>query len=351
MVAAKKIQVSSDNITFYTLPGNTGQLQDESGVLDDTVFNQSYKSSQPGLLMWQMSSQAFYKGFAGYVATLKMTGTSTSMTSEACALVSGKTYQITNTAKRVIDPAVAVVVRDGVTDVTANVISIDYLFGKVTFSAGYTVVGAITIFSGNYLPLATVASMKGFTLTQTADATDISDYATVQANSGYRVFQQGLKSIAVELKGFYNVSNAILTKLEARSLLVLEICPDGGALSVARGFFKIASDSYQGNVGAVEEDSIKLNCFVYDPSATPLMASPFTWSHAAGTTLSQAVQVVLNGFLNGTTVYMKYLQDGTNGKSGSGIITEATLSGGVDAMNSFSVTLQGSAGIAAVGTG
>src|SRR3954470_11188317 len=98
---AKRVQLSADDITYYTLPGNSGQLMNEAGVLDDTIFGHSFKSNQPGLNGWKMQSPAYYKGFAGYVANVKMTGTSTLMTAEACSLVSGKTYQVTAAAKRI----------------------------------------------------------------------------------------------------------------------------------------------------------------------------------------------------------------------------------------------------------
>jgi hypothetical protein len=102
---------------------------------------------------------------AGYSGVMKIVGATTAFAGEACTLVSGKTYQITNAAHRVIDPTVAVVVQDnGVTVVTANIASIDYLFGKVTFASTYTVVGAITFLSGSWLALLSIAESTSFKL-------------------------------------------------------------------------------------------------------------------------------------------------------------------------------------------
>lgn len=79
---------------------------------------------------------------------------STVMTGEATTQVGAtKSYQITNAVKRLIDETVDVVVYDGITNVTANVESVDYMFGIVTFAAAYIVVGAVTV-HGAYLTAA-----------------------------------------------------------------------------------------------------------------------------------------------------------------------------------------------------
>lgn len=101
---------------------------------------------------------------AGYNSTLKMIGTTTVTTAEPFSLVSGKTYQVVNTAKRIIDPAVAVVIKDnGVAVLAANILSIDYLFGKVTFVASYTPTTPITA-DYSYLPVVAIAEARNFKL-------------------------------------------------------------------------------------------------------------------------------------------------------------------------------------------
>lgn len=87
---------------------------------------------------------------AGHRTAVKLSGTPVAITNEACALVSGSIYQVTNTARRILDPDTAIVVKDGGATVNASLYSIDPLFGRITFS-GHTVVGAITL-DGAYLP-------------------------------------------------------------------------------------------------------------------------------------------------------------------------------------------------------
>lgn len=348
---AKKIQISDDaGVTYFTFPGDTGTLSLNGTQIKDTVFGQDYESEQPGMINWTLDLNGYYKGFAGYVATLKMSGTSTLMTTEACSLVSGKTYQITNAVKRTFDRTATLNVFDNGVNHNADVISIDYLFGRVTFAPAYTVTGPVTI-TANYLPLAQIAKAQSFTLTQTAAVINKSDFVTAQANSGLTVNDYGLKTFGFDLSGFYSVTNAFRALLLARSEVIIEIGPDGGGLSIARGFFKPATESQSGKVGELEVESLKFVGFVPDPSAVPLMPYPFSWLQGAGTTLSTSIQKTITAWQNKTLPLFKYLYDGTNGVSGAGVVTDISLTGGLDVMNTFAIKIQGSDTLSTVGTG
>jgi hypothetical protein len=76
--------------------------------------------------------------------TVKIGGTPTSFSNEACTKVTANTvYQITDATKRVLDPNTALTVevdadggwRRGVRDRSASTYTVDYMFGKVTFTA------------------------------------------------------------------------------------------------------------------------------------------------------------------------------------------------------------------------
>lgn len=345
---AKKFQLSDDaGSTYYTFPGDTADLVSNATGIKDTVFGQDFESDQTGLITWTASADGIYKGFAGYVAVIKQSGTPTTMTAEPTTLVSGKTYQITNAVKRVIDRTTAVTVLDNAVDHTTDVISIDYLFGKVTFAGGYTVTGPVTI-TGKYLPMTQMAKGQEFTLTQTSTAIDTTDFVAAQANGGRKVFDYGLKTVSIDIKGIYALTNAFLANLVARNEMIIEIGPDGGGLSVARGFFKPMSQQQSGRVGELEVEQVKFSLFVPDPTAVPLMPYPFQWNHAAGTTLNTALQKAILGWENKTLPLFKYLWDGTNGYTGSGVITDLSLKGGLDVMNVFDIKIQGSGALTAV---
>ena len=344
--SAKKIQVSIDGgTTWYTMPGNTGTFQDTAGNVDDTVFGQDYKSNQPTSITGKITSNAYFKGFAGYVATIKQSGTATAVVGGAMTLVSGKTYQISTAAQNLIDHNSSYTVKDnGVAVAAANIADIDFLFGQVTFAAGYTPTGPITI-DYSYLPLASIAKSQSFTLTQTAVAVDNSDFDTLQGNSGHEVYIQGLKTVELEVKGFYDSTNNLETILDSREELVIEINPDGSGQSVARGYFRPSDLQLSGHVGNIEDSTIKFTLSVPDVSELYL---PFEWVHT-NTTLPTALLNALNAWVAGSTIGVQYLPDGTNGYQALDcIVTEMTLTGGLKAMNTFAATFQISGAVTTV---
>jgi len=337
---AKRIQISTDSgVTWNTFPGDKGEQHITGTAIDDTIFGQDYKSSQTGMLNFNLACNGFYKGFAGYVATVKATGSPTAFTAEATTLVSGKTYKITNAVKNIWNRLVPPTVKDnGVTVTGTNIESIDYLFGQVTFASGYTVTGPIT-FDGSYLPSTQIASANTFTLTQTAATIDTSDFISAQSNGGYMDSDYGLKTVSLQLKGFFNVSNGFLAAVQGRGEVVVEISPDGSGNAVARGFMKPVTMDQSGNVGALEEQDITYQLSVPDQAD---VISPFTWSFPSNSTINAAVKAALTAWTGNTIIEVNYLEDGTTGHKGSAVITEATLAGGLDVMNEFSFKFQGS---------
>lgn len=79
------------------------------------------------------------------------TGTPTSMTTEACTLSGGNTVaQVTNTAKRILDPAEAVLLYDNGVLQAASTYTLNHCWGKATKASG-SWTGPVTM-SGKYLP-------------------------------------------------------------------------------------------------------------------------------------------------------------------------------------------------------
>ena len=122
----------------------------------------------------------------GYLTTVEITGASVSMTAEAMTGSGAGPYQVT-AAKRVFDASAALTFKDnGVTISSGDILSIDYLLGKVTFTGSK--VGPITV-DGAYLPRLTLAESRSADLTLTADELD----TTVFNSTGWRSSVQGLK--------------------------------------------------------------------------------------------------------------------------------------------------------------
>lgn len=337
---AKRVRISADGgTTWYTLPGNTADISSKADSQDDTIFGQDYKSSQTGLIGWEVSANAIFKGYSGYVTKILKPGASTAMSGEATTLVSGKTYQITAATKRIINRNAALVINDnGGAVAAADILSIDYLFGKVTFTSGYTVTGPITI-DGEYFPTVSIGCANEFTLTQTAEAIDNTCMDTAQANSGHKTYEPGLKTVSLELSGIYKTTNGFLASLIARSEVVIQIDLAGDGLTVARGFFKPMETGQSGDVGALEQNTISYELSVPDDDK---LVTPFHWEVGAGSTLNTAIQECLDSWENSTVIDIAYLEDGTTGLQGNCIITDLSLAGGLTSMNTFTVKVQGS---------
>lgn len=345
---AKVVQVSDDaEATWYTLPGATGEFNDNADQIDDTIFGHTFQSNEAGLITFTANANALYKGFAGYVAKILRPGTPTIADGEACTLETGKIYQIDATTKRIWDRTDTVVVYDNAVDETANIEWIDYLWGRVKFLDAYTVTGPVTV-DITYFPMTQLGKGRSFTLTQTANPIDTTDFETAQGNGGYKTFLPGLRTVALELGGVYDVASGLRADLAARNELVIEINPDGNSLSVARGFFRTATEGQSGNVGDLEVES---TTFVLNVPQEPLLYLPFNWVHDATTTLSTAIQVILTAWIDQTIIDVNYLYDGTNGNKGDIMVADVSLTGGLEVMNEFAANFQGTGAPSVVGTG
>lgn len=348
----KRLQISSDNTTWYTFPGNTGDLTTELNETTDTVYGQNYESQQPNIGQWNMTSNAIIKNVAGYNALISQGGTPTTMTAEACSLVSGKTYQITNAAHRVISYLDTLTVLDNAVNQTANVLSVDYLNGLVTFLSTYTPTGPVTV-TGKYIPMTQIAKAKSFTLTQTSAAIDNTGYDDAQANGGFRVFASGLNTIALELGNIFKAANAWQTALTTRGIVYVTIDLDASnpGLNVFRAFFKLDTRAQSGNQGAVEDEKVTAKLWVPDGA---LVSSPANWYIAAGSVMNTAIQKALSAYLNDTLVYVRYLPTGAtgntplDGQTGQAFPIEATIANSVDGLNIFTFNFRGTGALTAV---
>lgn len=347
-MAAKKIRISSDaGVSWNELPGSQGSFDSEAEAVDDTILGQSFSSTDIGLQGWSISSDGIFKGFSGYLAELKQVGTPVAFTTEAMSVVSGLTYAIDDAAKEIWDRSATLTVFDDASPVdAADIESVDYLFGQVTFVTGYTVTGNITV-TGESFPTAAAGCSNTYNLTMNADSIDTTCFNTAQANSGTRTFEPGLRTVSLELTGIFDATENFKSVLLARQEVIIEIDPAGDGSSVARGFFKLVTTGQSGAVGALEEETLNFALTVPDETTNPTVSIPFNWKHT-NTTLSQAIQDVLTSWVSELNTYLvQYLPTGAEGASpldgveGAFIATDVSLSGGLSNMNTFAMELQG----------
>lgn len=110
---------------------------------------------------------------SGVSCNVYVSGVPVALSSEACSLESGKTYRVTDSAKRVLDPDTVPVIKDNGVVVAATSYTLDYLFGRVRRNTGSWTTPVI-VFSGNYLPLHKVATAKDVSLDVSCDLLDVS---------------------------------------------------------------------------------------------------------------------------------------------------------------------------------
>ena len=90
---------------------------------------------------------------AGYLATVHVTGTATTMTGEAMS-GAGVTYTIASADRRIVDPASAITIKIGGAAQATSTYSFDYLTGTVTLSGAP---GAAVTIDGKFLPKRQIA--------------------------------------------------------------------------------------------------------------------------------------------------------------------------------------------------
>jgi predicted secreted protein len=336
-MSAKVISVADKLQTaYYILPGSSGDLNYEGSSADTTTFNQKYKSSESTLIGWTGSANAYIKGNAGYEARIYVASTPIAAIKLDMDWVSGNTYQVNDSTKSAWDQRVAAVVMvDNSVVPSEHIESINYLFGTVTFKSTYTVDGDVTV-NVTFFPIGSVVSMREFSLTMSTEAVDTSSYFSVQDNGGFKTTIPGLKTVSVDMSGFYNNSSDFKNLVESRKPLLISFSTSDSKYSTARGIFLPISTGQSGDVGGNEDTNVTFELNVQDGIV------PFNWKHNTDTVLSTAISTVFSAFLNDEKIYFKYLHDGTNGWYGTAVVTDCSLSSSIDGVNEVSISVTGS---------
>ncbi|MDP2275284.1 MAG: hypothetical protein Q8K32_31350 [Archangium sp.] len=142
---------------------------------------------------------------AAHTGVIRGQGTSTAFVLEPTTKLTANTrYQLNTDLKRLIDPAVAVVVEvdaDGAGGggyVVANpsTYTVNYLFGIITFLADQGAPALVRV-SGSYLP---VIDLLGVTSWEFTCMRTVLDNTTLPAAGGWRTKQLGLKDVTGSLE-------------------------------------------------------------------------------------------------------------------------------------------------------
>ena len=209
-------------------------------------------------------------GQAAYKAALYLSGTSTSATGAATTSLSSTVYQITNAARRVVDPDESVTVYDNGVAVDADDFELDYLFGKITFGVAPT--GPVTI-DYHWQALSESCSVRGVTIKRERPPLDVTTFCTAGTDGGGRRKLLGLREVSVSIDSVDHSQDesrgAWFDELEQTDDIpvVIEFKPDRNSPYAfrVRGFVSMMEDS--GEVEGLVTASIEFVATRYGGSA------------------------------------------------------------------------------------
>ena len=183
---------------------------------------------------------------AAFSCTVKQTGTAVALSGEATTALGGDVFQVTDTAKRILDPDTAITVYDGATPLADTAVTVDYLFGKLTLAS--TPAGAVTI-DGAYLPSYAVAEARSFELNF---GKALHDSTLMAAATTSRARTPGLKDLTGNVGSLDNLLTDLdsggttivpFTDQQAGTVRVLEVTFPGAEIFRAFVLFEGISES------------------------------------------------------------------------------------------------------------
>ncbi len=205
----------------------------------------------------------------GFLTNVNKGGTPTSMTDEAMSLESGNTFVIDDSTKAVFDRDTTPTFEDNGVPISAgDILSVNFLFGKVTFTASKT--GPITV-SGNFIPIAKVAGANTFNVNMSTNVLVDTEFD----NDGFQTKFPGLIDVVIGLERFDDLSKAFFDILNNREEVLIDIRLGGDSSgSLVRGWFIAESDNHSGDITALETEGLS---FQLDSEGDGANEKTFSW--------------------------------------------------------------------------
>ncbi len=157
----------------------------------------------------------------GVDTSILVSGTALTLTNEACSDLGDDVFQITNAAKRLLDPEATITVKDGGVAVDPDDYELDRLFGRVTFASAPG--GAVTI-SGPYLPVAAVATATSFGISRKATN---ADKTPLGAPGRAMQRQQTMKDVSGSIGRFDEADDLFVDALLSGSVIAVQLNVNG----------------------------------------------------------------------------------------------------------------------------
>lgn len=201
---------------------------------------------------------------AGYNSSVKGTGTPTAMVAEATTeLVADTVFQITASARRILDPDAALTVLVNAAPVASG-FTVDYLFGKVTFSPALAPGDVVTL-TGNYLPAFEVLEGREASVSMKRDIGDVTIFhATDKHRKKLALLLDASGTIGI-LRAFLdlleggNPASQLFAILTDGTRKVIEYAP-GGQSKVFRAWVRFETEDVEAAVDALVTGSLSWQC-------------------------------------------------------------------------------------------
>lgn len=182
----------------------------------------------------------------GYNVQVLDAVTGIAMTAEATTTADNISYQVTNTAKRIMDINTTLVVDDSAVPTTENY-KVNYLTGAITFDSADA--GRVITLDGAYLTPSAIATANSYTFAGTADALENTPF-----NTSYKTFQAGLVSGTISLGRFHVSDDLFIDALLDGKIKIIKIIFDTSCSILAYGV--LTSDSIDANVSALINETV-----------------------------------------------------------------------------------------------
>jgi hypothetical protein len=191
---------------------------------------------------------------SGIVAGIYVpTSASSAMTDEATtANVARTRYQVTTSARRVIDPAATTVVKEDGTTLSSALYTIEYVSGTIVFAAARGAGVAITVTS-RYWALAEAGGLKSFKVSAGAALLDSTDFA----GDGWRTFVAGPRDWSVTADGYW-LTDAWFNRLGS-VVYVYFFLDKGTSKRRLEGLVFTSGDDVSGDAGELIAESLKFD--------------------------------------------------------------------------------------------
>jgi len=193
-----------------------------------------------------------------YTTKIYSHGSRVVVTGEATTELTPTTYQITDVARRLIDPETVVTVGGSV------VTAVDYFEGIITLAADPG--GAVTV-DYAYLGVAAIGGSNAYSIELAGDILDDTDFQ----NAGYRTRTQGLLDVTVTIDRYDDLNNKFRMHKAAAERVYIEIQAGAGTL-IFKGWYVIETTAGAGDLGALETEALSFNLASL-PGITPFAFS------------------------------------------------------------------------------